>query len=62
MVKKHWSAIIYIFTALAIVVSALLFKDSEYENAWVYVMSVGFILAAALDVYSQIKDKHNDKH
>lgn len=58
MVKKHWSAIIYIVTAIAIVASALLFKDSEYENAWVYVMSVGFFLAAALDVYSQIKDRN----
>lgn len=58
MVKKHWSAVIYIVTAIAIVTSALLFKDSEYENAWVYVMSVGFVLAAALDVYSQIKDRN----
>ncbi len=61
MLKKYGTTIIYLTTAIAIVVSALLFKDSEYENAWVYVMSVGFILAAALDVYSQVKDKNRDK-
>ncbi len=61
MTKKHWSAIIWVFTAIAIVASALLLKDTEYENAWIWILFAGAILSGVFEVYSQIKDKNRDK-
>lgn len=51
--KKHGALIIYIITAIAIIVTALLLKDTEYENVWFYIFAVGSVLASLVEVYSK---------
>ncbi|WKZ40625.1 MAG: hypothetical protein QY328_01065 [Anaerolineales bacterium] len=55
--KNHGAVIIYIITAIAIIVTALLLKNTEYENAWFYIFAVGSVLASLVEVYSKTKDK-----
>lgn len=55
--KNHGATIIYVITAIAIVVSALLLKDTEYENAWLYILALGFVLVGIFELYSIRKDK-----
>ena len=53
--KKHGAATIWVITAIAIVASALLLKDSQYENAWLYILAVGIVLAGGFEFYSRTK-------
>lgn len=56
--KKHGAAIIWLITGIAIIVSAILLKDTGYENAWFYILAVGIVLASAFEAYSRIKNKN----
>lgn len=49
--KKHGAVIIWVITAIVIVASALLLKGTEYENAWIWILLAGTILAGVFDVY-----------
>lgn len=53
ILKNYGALIIYIITAIAIIVSALLLKDTEYENIWLYILGVGSVLASLVEVYSK---------
>lgn len=55
--KKHGAAIIYVITAVVIVASAPLLKGTEYENAWLYILALGFVLVGIFELYSKRKDK-----
>lgn len=55
--KQHGAAIIYVITAIVMVVSALLLKGTAYENAWLYIFGVGFVLAAFWEFYFRKKNK-----
>lgn len=50
---KHGAVIISLFTALAIIATALLTRDTEYENAWFIVFCVGSVLSAFFEIYSR---------
>jgi len=51
--QKHGVLIIWLVTAIAMVLSAYLAKGSVYENAWLYIFGVGSILVAFWEVYSR---------
>lgn len=53
--KKHGAPIISIITAIATVISALVWKGTEYENTWLYVFCTGLIVSAIFEVYSSRK-------
>jgi|GEM_PF-6265838 hypothetical protein len=53
ILKNYGALIIYIITAIAIIVSALLLKDTEYENTWLYILGVGSVLASFVEIYSK---------
>lgn len=53
IIKKHGASIAYIITGIVVVVSALLFKNTQYENAWLYIFCVGTVIASILEVYSK---------
>ncbi len=48
--KKHGMIIFAAVGALAILGTALWFKDTEYENAWLYVFTIWLVLYSALEV------------
>jgi hypothetical protein len=49
---RFWAPIgLGIITAIAIIVTALLTKGTEHENAWLYILGVYAILSAALEIY-----------
>ncbi len=54
--KKHGSLIIWLITAIAIVVSSYFLKETKYENTWLWILLVGTILASAFDLLFK-KDK-----
>ncbi len=58
--KKHGAIIISVITAIAIIVTAYLTKDSDYENSWFIILAVGSVLAGFFELYSKMKEK--DKH
>lgn len=53
MFKKYGSAIIWVLTAIVILISAPIFKGTEYENAWLYIFAVGSLLAGVAEIYSK---------
>jgi hypothetical protein len=48
--KTSGPIIIALITALAILVCAYLFRGTQYENAWLYILVAGSILTAAFEV------------
>lgn len=57
LLKKHGAAIIWVVTAIAIVAAAWFGKDTEYENAFLYILGAGAILSGVFEVYASMKDK-----
>ncbi|HCM74996.1 MAG TPA: hypothetical protein DIS90_01345 [Cytophagales bacterium] len=58
ILKKHGATIIWIITGIATAGTALLVKGSEYENAWLWVFSIGIVLAGFTEAYLKIKDQN----
>lgn len=55
--KKYGQVIFAVIGALATIGSALWFKDTEYENTWLYVFTVWLLLYSVLEVYLRKKNK-----
>lgn len=53
IIKKHGAFVMYILTGILVIISALLFKNTQYENAWLYIFCVGTVIASILEVYSK---------
>lgn len=53
LIKKHGAIIISLMTAVFIIASALIFKGTEYENAWLFILVVGSLATAAFELYSK---------
>lgn len=50
----HFGALmISIVTAIAIIVTALLWKDTPYENTFFIVLAVGSVLASLFEAYAR---------
>ena len=58
ILNKHGAVIIWIITGIVTAGTALLLKGSEYENAWLWVFSIGVVLAGVVETYFRIKDKN----
>ena len=48
--KQVWILIVWIVAALTIIGSALWFKGTHYENAWLYLLGVWFVLVAFIEI------------
>lgn len=53
LLTKYGAVSIWIITAIAILVSAYVLKGSAYENAWIYLLAIGIVLATAFEVYAR---------
>jgi ABC-type polysaccharide/polyol phosphate export permease len=58
--RKYGQIILALISALAIIGTALIADGTEYENAWLYVFCIWFILFLAFEVYSR-KKKDKDQ-
>lgn len=58
MLRQFGAAIISIITAIAILATAYVAKDTVYENAWLYVLAVGSVLASAFELYVKNREKN----
>ncbi len=56
--RKHAAIIVALITAIATVAAALLAKDTAYENAWLYVFSVGIVLGPLVELYLKKTEKN----
>ncbi len=57
LLKNYGPVIVSLITAIAIIVTALLTKNSAYENSWLIVFSIGSLAAAFLELYLKMKDR-----
>ena len=46
---------ISLVVAIAIILVAIIWKDTKYENAWLYITGLSPILMAAFELYSKKK-------
>ncbi len=51
--KKHGAIIISLVTGVSILASALIFKGTEYENMWLFILVVGSLATAAFEFFSK---------
>lgn len=53
--KKYGAAIIWVLTGIVVILTALLFKGTPYQNAFFFILAIGIILASAFELYSRKK-------
>lgn len=53
--KEYVTIIMAIIAAAAMIGSALIWKNTEYENAWLYILSVYLIVQSIWEVYANRK-------
>ncbi len=56
MNKEVAKIVLSILVVIAIVGSALKFKDTEYENLWLYISCVWIIILPLVDFFTKKKD------
>jgi hypothetical protein len=56
-VKKYGSVVLYLLMAVSIIAAAWFGKDTQYENAWLLVMTIGFFIIAGFELYSRRNNK-----
>lgn len=57
LLKQYGGALLWIICAIAILASALLGKDTRYENAWLYVLAAFFVLQGLWEMYANRRGK-----
>ena len=53
--KNYGAVMISLVVAIAIILAAIIWKDTKYENAWLYITGLSPILMAAFELYSKKK-------
>ena len=53
MNREIFKIILSLIVSIAIVVSAIILKDTQYENTWLYITCIWIIILPLLDLYSK---------
>lgn len=53
--KQYGSVILVLIAAAAMIGSALVWKNTEYENAWLYILCVYLVVQGFWEVYAKRK-------